>query len=439
MTDQSGTMIAHDPSHGRFLDLAADPALQGEPAPRAVEVPYGIRATAGWCWRLLLIGFTIFVLGRGFIMFEVVTVPLVISLLLVALLRPLHQGLIRTKDRIGLPPGPAALVTILIGIGVIAALITLITQQISSGFGELSDDAAKGLGTLQRELADSPLHLTNAQLNEYVTQIQDAIQKNQGKLVSSALSVTSTALDFFTGLFLVLFSTFFFLSSGASIWHWVVGIFPAGSRERVNGAGTRAWATLTAFVRATVIVALVDGCGVGIIAAIIGVPLAIPLGVLVFLGAFVPVVGALVSGIVAVLVALVAGGLTKALIMLIGVIAVQQVEAHVLQPFLMGRAVAVHPLAVILAIAIGVLVAGIVGALFAVPLVAVINVVSSYLFGRDKHAPAKPAEGEVGPLADEKRSVDPGSADTVRTPAGHTDEPPPADFRSFRRGARDGG
>jgi predicted PurR-regulated permease PerM len=148
-------------------------------------------------------------------------------------------------------------------------------------------------------------------------------------------------------------------------------------------------------------VALVDGVGVGVWAAVLGVPLALPLGVLVFIGAFVPIVGALVSGVVAVLVALVAVGTAKALIMLLGVIAVQQLEAHVLQPFLLGRAVRVHPLAVILAIAAGVLLAGIVGALFAVPLVAVTNVVVGYLAGPDAGKSSPDAEPErVGPLAE---------------------------------------
>jgi predicted PurR-regulated permease PerM len=168
----------------------------------------------------------------------------------------------------------------------------------------------------------------------------------------------------------------------------------------VRGAGTRAWATLTSFVRATLIVAFVDGLGVGIGAAVLGVPLALPLGVLVFIGAFVPIVGALVSGGVAVLVALVSGGPVEALIMLAVVIGVQQVEAHALQPFLLGRAVQVHPLGVILAIAAGVLLAGIVGALFAVPLVAVVNVVAVYLSGDEEDEGPNPEERDVGPLAD---------------------------------------
>ena len=146
------------------------------------------------------------------------------------------------------------------------------------------------------------------------------------------MQVTSRAADVGTGFFIVLFSSFFFLAGGDRIWAWLVGLFPRRARSRVHGAGERAWATLTSFVRATVIVALVDGSGVAVVAWGLGVPLPVPLGVLVFLGAFVPIVGALVSGSVAVLVALVAQGPVVALLMLLGVLAVQQLEAHVLQP-----------------------------------------------------------------------------------------------------------
>jgi predicted PurR-regulated permease PerM len=165
-------------------------------------------------------------------------------------------------------------------------------------------------------------------------------------------------------------------------------------------AARRGWVTLTSYVRATILVAATDALGIGIGAAILGVPLAVPLGVLVFLGAFVPIVGAFVSGIVAVLVALVSHGPVTALIMLGIVVVVQQVEAHVLQPFLLGRAVSVHPLAVILGIAAGVLIAGIVGALFAVPFIAVANTVSSSLAGRtDLEEPEY--SGAENPVADD--------------------------------------
>jgi predicted PurR-regulated permease PerM len=197
--------------------------------------------------------------------------------------------------------------------------------------------------------------------------------------VRTASAVGTTVSHVVAGVFIVLFAVFYFLYEGERIWAWAVRLFPRASRERVDSSGQVAWATLKSFVRATVLVAFVDAVGIALVAVILSVPLALPIGVIVFLGAFVPIVGAAVSGSVAVLVALVAHGPFVALLMLGGVLLVQQLESHVLQPFLLGRAVAVHPLAVILAIAAGVLVAGIVGALLAVPIVASLNAVVHHL------------------------------------------------------------
>ncbi len=373
---------------------------QDDPARRPIEIPYGLRLSAAWAWRVLLIAGTVWLIWQIFAKYLVIFVPLLLALLLAALTKPVHRTLTRREGKIGLPNAAAALLTVFLVVIFVAGLVALISQQAASGFGDLRDDAADGLSELQKQLANSRLHLTNDQLDDYVNTLQDSIRGNGGSsIVSSALEVGNTAGHVLTGLFITLFATYFFLSSGDRMWSWVVGLFPAAAREKVRGSGVRAWATLTAYVRATVIVAIVDGAGVGVGAAILGVPLAFPLGMVVFIGAFVPIVGALVSGAAAVLVALVAVGYVKALIMLGIVIAVQQLEAHVLQPFLLGRAVRVHPLAVIIAIAAGVLLAGIIGALFAVPFVAVVNVIGEYLAGRDPDE--EPSEEEMGPLADE--------------------------------------
>ena len=177
----------------------------------------------------------------------------------------------------------------------------------------------------------------------------------------------------------MLFATYFFLADGAMIWTWVVRIFPRAARTRADSSGRVAWRSLTQFVRATVMVAATDAIGIMIGAAVLQVPFVSAIGVLVFLGAFIPLVGAFVSGTVAVLVALVAQGPVTALIMFGVVVLVQQIEAHILQPFLMGRFVSVHPLGVIIAIALGVIVAGIPGALIAVPLAASLNAVVQHL------------------------------------------------------------
>ena len=354
---------------------------------------------------MAVIGLGIYLLLLLLDRFKLLLVPVLVALLLVALLRPLvdllaaRPGSQQRAGRRGLPRGLAALAALLLALAVVGGLITLIGQQITTGFGDLQTQAVEGFKELQRQLAASPMHLTAGQMGQFVDQAAAGIRGNSTRLVTGAVQVGSTAADVVTGFFIVLVSSYFFLSGGDRIWAWVVGLFPRTARERVDGAGIRAWSTLTAYVRATVLVALVDGLGVMVVASVLRVPLAIPLGVLVFLGAFVPVIGALVSGIVAVLVALVAEGPVLALLMLAGVVAVQQVEAHVLQPFLMGRAVRVHPLAVILSIGAGIVVAGIVGGLFAVPLTAMGNVVAHYLTGHE------PTPADEGPLADEPEAL----------------------------------
>ncbi|HYJ75553.1 MAG TPA: AI-2E family transporter [Kineosporiaceae bacterium] len=388
-----------------------------EPAPRRDGdlVPTGLRASAAWTWRLVVVAGGIYLLLLLLAQFKVLVVPVLVALLLVALIKPLADLGVR---RLGLAPALAAVLTILVVLLVIIGLIGLVGQQVATGFPGLQQQSGQGLQDVRTWLANGPLHVTGEQINTWIDQAQQSMSANSSRLVSGALGVASTAADVGSGLFIALFSTFFFLAGGRGIWDFVVGLFPRGARPRVQGAAVRAWATLTAYVRATVIVAAVDAIGIGLGAAILGLPLAVPIAVLVFLGAFVPIVGAFVTGVVAVLVALVSKGFVSALIMLGIVIAVQQLEAHVLQPFLLGRAVEVHPLAVILGIGAGVLIAGIIGALFAVPLVAVGHVVAQYLREQPpepEHEPGAPpgtptaetpaedadeAKAQAGPLAD---------------------------------------
>ena len=237
-----------------------------------------------------------------------------------------------------------------------------------------------GLGQVRQWLREGPLNLSDSQLNGWIESAQKTITENsrEGGALTQVTEVGTAVGHVFAGFFIVLFSTFFFLSDGGRIWSWLVRLAPRAAREHVDGSGRVAWISLTQFVRATVLVALADAIGIMIVAAILGVPFVLAIGVLVFLGAFIPMVGRTVAGSVAVLVALVDQGPITALLMLGGVILVQQIEGHILQPFLMGRFVSVHPLGVIVAIGCGVLVAGIAGALIAVPLVAAGNAVVNH-------------------------------------------------------------
>jgi len=222
-------------------------------------------------------------------------------------------------------------------------------------------------------LKTGPLHLSDAQVTQAINNAQDWVNAHTSQLTSTGIATAATLFEVVTGMLLVLFSTFFFLRDGRKIWRFIVRLFPVNARWSLADAGDASWTTLGAYVRATVLVAFIDAVGIGTALVILNIPFPFPLAALVFLGAFIPIVGASVSGAVAVLVALVDQGWVIALIVLGAVILVQQVEGHVLQPLIMGRAVAIHPLVVIIGIACGATLAGIIGALVAVPLIAVLN------------------------------------------------------------------
>ncbi|WP_448631475.1 AI-2E family transporter [Cellulomonas soli] len=344
-------------------------------------VPEPVRSAASWSWRLLLIGAVVAVGLWLLVQLKVIVVPVLVALLLTVLLAPVVGWLHR---RAHWPRALAAGASVLGMVLVVAGLLTLAGRSIAKGFGELWSEASTGVDTVVRWLSDGPLQITDADLTGYLEQAQKALGSSASGLVSGALSVTTTVGHVVAGGLIALFCTFFFLLDGRAIWAWVVGLLPRRSRERVHQAGRRGLVTLGAYTRTQILVAGVDALGIGLGAAILQVPLALPLAILVFLGSFVPIVGAILTGSVAVLVALVAQGPGAALAMLIIVLAVQQFEGHFLQPILMGHAVSLHPVAVLLVVAAGSFVAGIVGALFAVPVAAVINTVVLYLHGHDK-------------------------------------------------------
>lgn len=341
------------------------------------SVPLGFDSAAAWSWRFLVIVGAIAVIGYVLNFLIVLVVPIVVSLLITALTIPVVDRLARW----GLPRGLAALLTVAGGIALVGALLTFVGQQVTGGASDLADSTVAGLEEIRTWLREGPLHATDSQIDGYINQAQQAIteRSDDGEVLSRVTEVGTTLGHVFAGFFIVLFATYFFIADGSRIWSWIVRLSPRTARARFDSSGRVAWISLTQFVRATVVVALVDAVGIAIWAAVLGLPFVAAIGVLVFLGAFIPMVGATVAGTVAILVALVDQGPLSALLMLIGVIVVQQVEGHVLQPFLMGRWVSVHPLAVIVAIATGVLVAGIVGALVAVPLAAALNAVGQHL------------------------------------------------------------
>ena len=338
-------------------------------------MPRGLRVAAAWSWRLIVVLAGLYLLLWASAYVAVVVVPVIVALLLAALLQPGAAALVRH----GWPPVLAALTMLVVGLGTVSGIITLVVQQVATGFGDLAAQAGQGIEQV-RDLVVRTFPVTRTQLENAVAQLQQTLVDNEDVLASGALTTAVTVGEVATGILLALFTLFFFLKDGRSIWLWLVGLFPRNSRAFVDEAARRSWRTLISYVRATAAVAMVDAVGIGL--AVLGVPLVIPLAALVFLGAFIPIIGSFLAGTVAVLVALVSQGPVTALIALAIVVAVMQLEGHVLQPLLLGRAVRVHPLAVVLAIAAGLLVAGIFGALIAVPTVACANVAGTYLSRR---------------------------------------------------------
>lgn len=342
------------------------------------EVPYSLRIAAAWSWRLGLVILVVGVLVWLLSFITLLVVPLMVAGLLAGLLHPVTRWL----KRRGMPNGAAVAVTFVGFLVLVAGSLSMVGRQLVVGFANLWQKVIEGVVTVQVWLSEGPLHLTTAQIDSYIREATEALQDNSDTILRGALSFGSTASHLAAGTLLTLFALIFFLLEGGRIWAFIVRLLPLRVRRPADGAGRRGWTSMVNYVRIQMFVAFVDAVGIGVGAALIGVPLALPLGVLVFLGSFVPIVGALVTGLVAVLLALVANGWVNALIMLGIVMFVQQVEGHVLQPLVMGKAVSLHPLAVVLAVAGGTLLAGIPGALFSVPLLAITNTVVRYIAGR---------------------------------------------------------
>jgi predicted PurR-regulated permease PerM len=353
-------------------------------------IPRGVKVAGAWAWRIVLFILAAYLLLRLVATLRLMVIPVVVAILLAALLEPV-AGRLR---RHGVNRSLAAAIVLVGGLLVVLGGLGVIIYTFIAQFDNLAGQVRGGLNEIRHWLARGPLHVSERQLNDTIDALQRQVSGNRGALTSGALNTATTLGEVLTGFFLVLFTLFFFLRDGGQIFQFLCRLLPHQARLPVARAGHYSWYTLVSYVRATVLVAFVDALGIGIGLAVLRIPLALPLAALVFLGAFIPVIGATLSGAVAVLVALVTHGPVSALLVLAVVVAVQQLEGHVLQPLIMGRAVALHPLAVILAITTGVVAAGIVGGLVAVPLLAVGNTAVRYL---TEHPTGEPTEEDEPP------------------------------------------
>jgi len=343
------------------------------------SLPDGMKVAGAWAWRILAVVGVLVVFGLLIIQLKEIVIPFMVAILISALLVPIVQLLVRHRW----PKAIAVTVVMLLTVAVLGGLIYLIVWQIREGSADIQTRSISAYEDFQTWL-NVTFNIDTEEFNNYLAQAWEAVQANSSTLWSGALTVGSTAGHLLTGFLLTLFATIFILIDGKGIWNWTVRLFPRKARPAVDGSGHAGWITLTTFVKVQIFVAFVDAVGIGLGAFILGLPfggfpLVIPIAIAVFLGSFVPVVGAVLTGTIAIFVALVYLGPVQALIMLGIVLLVQQVEGHILQPLVMGTAVKVHPLAVVFAVAAGAGVAGIPGALFAVPLVATLNVMVTYI------------------------------------------------------------
>ncbi|MGI5156032.1 AI-2E family transporter [Microbispora sp. CA-102843] len=352
------------------------------------RVPPTLATLAAWSWRLLLLGAMVYFLWQVIGRISFVVMPVVVALLLAALLHPLTRRL----RAAGLRPIYATWITMLLGLALIVGIGFLIGVRANEEFPRLVLQIQVTVRNVQDWLLHGPLHLKEAQIADFVDQLSSQVTQYRSQITSTLLSGATAVVEVLTSIVLILFVTFFLLKDGERIWSWFLRAFGGGTAPRVDRAGRAAWATISHYVHGTVAVAAIHGLVIGVVLAGMRVPLWAPLAVLVFLASFIPIVGILFAGGIATLVTFGSQGWVYALIF-VGILVVeQQLENHVLQPLIVGRALEFHPLAIILVLAVGGVLGGIAGAVVAVPLTAVIYRALPEL-RRGQPAIEPPAEG----------------------------------------------
>jgi predicted PurR-regulated permease PerM len=364
-------------------------------------IPLWYRTAAAISWRLLVILAAAGAVIYGLVFLRVVVLPVIVALLASTLLLPVVRWL---KAR-NVPDALAAAGTMLAALLVLVAIGTAIAPSIGDQFGELRPRAEDGLRQATDVLAEPPFNLSEQELRETVDRGLDRLRENGGPLVHGVQSGAVILGEVVTGLLIAILLTFFLLKDGERMWGYVLSFTGDRSRRHTDELGTRVYAALAGYVRGIALVGLVDAVLIGLALLIIGVPLVIPIMVITFFAAFVPLIGAFIAGLVAVLIALVSGGLLDAALVLGAIILVQQIEGHVLYPILMGRTVKLHPAVIVVALAAGGVLGGIVGVFLAVPAAGIVSVVLDY---------AREAPPPESPLVDEDEAN--ASAEPVESP-----------------------
>jgi predicted PurR-regulated permease PerM len=374
-----------------------EPAERAEPGmddPRsdrraAPQVPRLLQSAAAWSWRLLLVAAVVYLAFKVADALRLVTLPLIAALLLSALLHPV-TSLLR---RAGLRPLAATWCTILAAAVVLGGVGTLIANRVQADYPMLAAEVRSTVHDVQAYLAGPPFHFTGARLDRLSSQVLNYLAQHKSLIAGTVVTGGRYFLEVLTGLILTVFITFFLLKDGRKIWSWLISGLRPQAHSRAVRAGDAAWQALTGYIRGTTIVAAIHAMFIGLALWLLGVPLVVPLVLLVFIASYIPLIGILVVGALAILVTLATQGWPAAVILLAVFLAENQIESHLLQPLVVGHIVRLHPLAVIVVLAVGGIVAGIPGAIIAVPAAAVVSYAWPYLRGDHDHETAAPSSG----------------------------------------------
>lgn len=384
---------APDERVGEIADAGdvAEPVVISEPdvapiamtSPTAEAVTWPVRVASEWAARLLLIAAGVYVLLIALDKVSLVAFAFVLALFFTSVLHPLER---RLRPAFGGRKSASSAVVLLGGIVVFALVAWFVVAQITSHSGQLSDQVDQATAKLQDWMRTGPLNLRDTQFS---TSIAKTIKDHQGQLLSGALATATVVAELVAYGLLALLGTFFLIRDGELIWNWALRLLPRAAHDRVDIAGRRGWHTLSGYIRGQVTIAFIHAISIAVALLILRVPLAAALGVVVFLGSFVPILGLTIAGSLCIGVTLLEHGLTAAIVIAIVIIVLVQAEGNLMQPLIMSRAVHIHPLAVAFAVTAGTALYGITGALVAVPLVAFTN---SFVRALRQEAPDPVAE-----------------------------------------------
>jgi predicted PurR-regulated permease PerM len=382
---------------------AGEPEDDGQPddqasRPDSQHVPNLLRFSAAWAWRLLLVAAVVYLVFKIAVALRLLVIPLIIAILLTALLQPL-TALLR---RAGLPALAATWCTVLAMLAFLFGVGTLITNRVQADYPRLAAEVRRTVHELQAYLAGPPFRLSNTRLDQLFRTMLNYVAAHKSLVAGTVLTGGKYFLEVLTALILTVFITFFLLKDGNKIWSFLISGLRPTARRRAHRAGEAGWQALVSYIRGTTVVAAIHALIIGLALWLLGVPLLVPLVILVFIAAYIPLIGILVVGALAILVTLATTGYVAALILLAVFLAENQLESHMLQPLVVGRIVRLHPLAVIVVLAVGGIVAGIPGAIVAVPAAAVVTYAWPYL--RADPEPGRLAQaraGSAGPSQEE--------------------------------------